>query len=282
MIVVELRHGLGNQFFQYAFGVWLAGRLAQELRLDISWYAQGKRRLGLLDYAVRARPLAPWTGWMLRQHCALPLPGGVLVDEAHWEDFDTISGGGNLFLRGFWQNCRWPQEVRAELLVELRPTKPLSAWARASLERLDGAPFIGLHIRRGDYLAARHRARYPLLGNAYYREALEALPSEVRGWPLLVFSDDPGWVGGHFDPGRDFEVVSENGGLSDIDEFEILRRAGAFVTAASTFSWWAAWLSGCAASRVVVPDEWNRESPGLTDSLLPAGWRRVPVRDEGA
>ena len=37
-VIVKLQGGLGNQMFQYAFGLSIATKYSKELYLDLTWY----------------------------------------------------------------------------------------------------------------------------------------------------------------------------------------------------------------------------------------------------
>ena len=54
-----------------------------------------------------------------------------------------------------------------------------------------------------------------------------------------------------------------------------MTRAACFITANSTFSWWAAWLAGDRAKLVITPKEWFKDPSLSADDLIPAHWERL-------
>lgn len=73
MIVIQMLGGLGNQFFQYAFGRCLAERHSTELRLDVGQFQYDRLRNYELDgYRIEAQiasheEICQVTGWPLNR-----------------------------------------------------------------------------------------------------------------------------------------------------------------------------------------------------------------------
>lgn len=290
MIISEIRHGLGNQLFQYAFASWVARETGHPLYLDTHWYRKNKKRsFQLNSYTISAHLLT--SREQLLAHCRLQMAnilgrsaflGLHLIDEGDWNE--NLLGSRcceQVFLRGFWQNTSWSETLRTQLLSEFTLKHPLSSVASQWAQRLEAEPAIGVHVRRGDYLAARHLDRYPQLTSAYYRNALAMLSAETTTWPLYVFTDDARWATTHLDLDRKFSLVSGEDSLSDVEEFELLRRAAAYVMAPSSFSWWAAWLSMAPNPEVIMPSPWDFKNPDATSALKLSDWKccSVPSQD---
>jgi hypothetical protein len=101
-----------------------------------------------------------------------------------------------------------------------------------------------VHIRRGDYVG---NGFYQELGAEYY----EPLPDNA-----LIFTDDPGYAAATY-PG--VEVVEPNADWTDL---LLMSSCSSHVIANSSFSWWAAFLSGNAT---VCPSRFFSDTSGMPD-----------------
>ena len=102
------------------------------------------------------------------------------------------------------------------------------------------------HIRRGDYL--NQSGNHPVLEESYYIKSTEEM-----GGKVFFFSDDPDWCKS--------EITKKIKGSEVIDvknpfvSLFIMSQFKRFVIGNSSFSWWAAWLSG-SYSTVIAPLNW--------------------------
>jgi hypothetical protein len=109
-----------------------------------------------------------------------------------------------------------------------------------------------IHIRRGDYVSLSHYHSLP--GTAWFENQLQS--------NSLIFTDDPEWCKQHF-PGVDLYKGDE------IASFNAMTRCESFTISASSYSWWAAYLSG--SQKVVYPTPWAQVSlkKWNTDLFIP-------------
>jgi hypothetical protein len=112
---------------------------------------------------------------------------------------------------------------------------------------------VSLHIRRGDYLTDQNMN---LLSIDYYHDAIEEMGMDKT---YVVFSDDINWCKSNlqFIPKKIF--MSQN---KDHLDLLTMARFKYHITANSTFSWWASYLSGCPAENIISPNlsRWHKSS----------------------
>lgn len=159
---------------------------------------------------------------------------------------------------------------------------------------VDFAGSVSLHVRRGDNTNpdTHPRGTWPLVTHDYYRTALDRLP----GMPVVVFSEDPGWVRdnwadlfagrqvhymtpGPVRPPDYFPAEYAASDPTDWIDLALISRCGAHVNANSTYSYWGALLEGGPtvypsnwvgfACRFAVPDEATICPPWWTMLLNP-------------
>lgn len=143
------------------------------------------------------------------------------------------------------------------------------------LKHLEGlaerkSPII-VHVRRGDYKA---ESTFGLPGVIYYRKSLEFLDNTLSNHPIWVFSDEVE------EARRILDWIPEDRVkyISDVDNsaaasLMAMRLGCGYVIANSTFSWWGAFLSRSENPLVVAPDPWftGQDEPPI---LIPSKWIR--------
>lgn len=121
---------------------------------------------------------------------------------------------------------------------------------------------VSIHVRRGDYLG--NKFYEDLSQTDYYENAMEQFPLGTR---FLVFcadrqtgSDDNSdmeWCKSRF-RGRQFSFYQ---GSNELDDFNTMAGCSGHITANSSFSWWAAFISG---NKTVYPSKWYTDGrPGI-------------------
>lgn len=250
-IEVALCGGLGNQMFQYAFGLHLARRLRAELVL----FHDGRNRsfalgmFGLGNQLPDPRPDATLE-WNEDYECGLE---EVMVAAL------SVDGPVTLRIQGWFQNEKFFLPVADEVRKRFEFRLPLPSYAKDRIA-------VAVHVRLGDYQRSAGHRPLPAL---YYDAALSEMRSKVDDPLFIVFSDDP-----HLCPERlrghpDVVILPQ---LNDFQAFGMMMSCDAFVIANSTFSWWAAWLSR--STRVICPDSFL---PGRKWTICPERWHQIPV-----
>jgi hypothetical protein len=64
-------------------------------------------------------------------------------------------------------------------------------------------------------------------------------------------------------------------GLTDLENFELMKRGHAYMVGNSTFSWWAAFLSDAKPENIFSPDPWFAITAEPVD-MSPVAWMRLP------
>jgi hypothetical protein len=117
---------------------------------------------------------------------------------------------------------------------------------------------VSIHVRRGDYV--NNPFYVNLCDTDYYERAMEEFPGEK----FLIFSDD-----------RDFAAKAFPGiqiyeGASELEDMNAIMGCKGHIIANSSFSWWAAFVSG---NKTVGPKSWY--SDGIERTKLPDSWIRL-------
>ena len=276
-VVVKIVGGLGNQMFCYAAGRRLARFSEADLVLDIDFFRSDVRyerqyrldRFALAPHQVRStlrvlpRPLdLRW--WRVKRKLAqLGLVRGVTPfiernPKHFYQELLLRPVEGTVLLDGYWQDERYFEDIRRDLVVELLPKVPADARNAALAEQLVRTDSVAIHCRRHHHRLADgsvHRASGRTgLEIRYYQRAVEQLMDTVRPAHLYLFGDEPRWLAENLPDSLPRTIVDWNAAPGgEVLDYWLMTRCRHFVISNSTLSWWGAWVGGGEGKRVIAP-----------------------------
>jgi len=287
MIIVNLKGGIGNQMFQYAFGRKLALKNDDVLKLETAGLARANdvgdiyRPFSLDAFAIEKNIATPEE---VRQ---IKYPYGIVSKAARWVNFkilknthtlfepEALNWTGDLFLDGYWQSPLYFDDIRETLLQEFQLLTPLSAPVLKYKSQMETVPSVSLHVRRGDYASNPQVHReFGVCEASYYQAAITRVVEVVKNPVFLIFSDDIAWVKEHLalPPSA---VFVEDPELSDVEELALMSMCKHNIIANSTFSWWGAWLNQNPDKIVIAPTPWFDSIP-YDKNLTSESWILLP------
>lgn len=273
-VSISLAGGLGNQLFQWAAAYSLSRRLnvalAVETRNIERFDSSLSRRKYELDYFSISRPRYHPRIIEKILHRAQTL--GISADHVFRESgfrfdrqIDRVQAGTRLV--GYFQSWRYfshyETEIR-EILSDGATPKPDSHVLR---QKLEGKSWIGVHVRRGDYL--NFPEIFSILDGSYYSRSLDFLGVSETD-EIVVFSEDIEDAKALVPQGTifaDSRTISHPG-----DVVTLLAKADHVVGANSSLSWWGAYLNDIEGAKKVFPSLWFGPKGWPTDDLIPATW----------
>jgi hypothetical protein len=298
MIYVQLRGGLGNQMFQYAYGRARALELGTDLALDTFSYTRQSgddtpRAYELHHYPIQAtlasfsdvaryytRPLIFWR----------KIKNRILPDSTYtFQTRECLVKDGS-WLQGYWQSEKYFSSIRPTLIKEFTLQIPLSSKANHWKEHIQNAIFKGtalsVHVRRGDYVTlASASSHHGALHLSYYSKAFETFYSTHtklspnKQVTVYLFGDDATWLQNDFLPlvsqyfGKTVHIISD-GKLTNVEELYLQTLCTHHIIANSSFSWWGAWLS-TQDGVTIAPQQWLKNPSINTKDICPESWMRV-------
>lgn len=275
MNVVRIWGGLGNQMFQYAFGLALARSTGDETRYDLSWFSRKPDRaygLGAFQCEIpefdgrKARRISR-ENWLTRLVGLKPKLKRVGEAPANIYDARLLQLRDS-FLEGYFQVARYYEPIRDELLGCFA-IRDIPAHIRSRGDELSSCDSVSLHVRRGDYLKLRNV--FQLCDAAYYECAARHVSERVQNPHYFVFSDDITWCRENLNlPAIEFvETAEPNRPELDMYLMSCCRHN---IIANSSFSWWGAWLNRHRDRIVVAPKRWF---VGRQTDIVPEIWEKL-------
>ena len=278
---VRISDGMGNQMFQYAFAYALKRKTGCKVLIDpLFWgtslrtYSLDQFNISLTDRLVSEKKdyllgAGPRNGRKFKDSYreSLIKKNYQLVNEKKIMNYDpdVMNQDKDSFFMGFWQTPKYFEEYKDDIKKEFQPKWQLSPKAKEYSKQIAEKTSVAMHVRRTDYVRENGNVALTL---DYYFRALEMLDKQIGNFNLFVFSDDKDYVKEQFNS-REYTLVS---GVSDLDEFELMRQCSHKIIANSTFSWWAAYL-GNDDSIVIAPtvDIW-------ADDFYPKEWNIIGAK----
>lgn len=251
-VCVNLFGGLGNQLFQYAAGKTVANRLGTHFYVNKesenahNTHGHNYAKELFTDAIEVDWPKGALADWFFKSQGLT-----VLSQSDGFAPWDPTSLQSPCLMNGYFQYYPAISNTLPSILSHLRSVGPQYPPQNATF----------LHVRRGDYV--NKSDFHYLQGPEYYLKAIH----HIQPTKLLVFSDDIEWC-------KQQEWLTRQPFVEFIEEQDEIKsfylmascQEGA-ILANSTFSWWAAMVSG--VNKVVYPSRWIAQE---VHSLFPSDW----------
>lgn len=272
MIGINSYGRLGNQLFQYAFGLELREKSGVNFYLFEMTKFYAHKYFQLDDFSYKKNKLT-----YLKHRFLLKKRPSITLNQ--WNapvEILKTSFPDNYRYFGYFQSEQYFEGIKKRIhqIYKIRKEYQVDPYELLKLDKQK--PYIAIHIRRRDYLNFGDHTlggKNLALPFIYYRRSMEALKN-INDYTVVFVSDDIDFVKKNFSVPN--AVYSTN--CSEIEDFQVIKNADVIICANSSFSWWAAYLN-TKATHVFAPEYWlgfkvKREYPcGIT----PPNWHKVSI-----
>jgi hypothetical protein len=269
MIAVERRGRLGNQLFQFAFGIAASHRLGTQFVMADD---QLRELFTLGPFGRPAERIA--RSLRYRAERAVRAYAVAKVDNTDYEAPSEVLDAlrDRALYAGFFQSETFFAECRETVREAFTPRPRHVRVFRERYGSLLQGDYLCCHVRRTDYLKWGDGMALPA---SYYTDALRSLDG-FEGKPVVFVGDDLDEVEAVFGdrPNVRFERNAE------IVDLLLMTHAAAVVSSNSSFSWWGSWL-GPEDRTVVAPRHWLgfRDGREFPPDVVPQRWRSLTVSE---
>ncbi|XP_043915631.1 galactoside alpha-(1,2)-fucosyltransferase 2-like [Protopterus annectens] len=148
--------------------------------------------------------------------------------------------------------CSWTffHNIRDEIRQEFRMHDHLNEEADRYLQKIKGdrknATFIGVHVRRGDYVHVMPNTWKGVIGDkAYFEKAMAYFRNKYQEPVFVVASNGMSWCKENIDASKGDVYFSGDGNeASPGNDFAILVHCNHTILSVGTFGFWVAYLAG--------------------------------------
>lgn len=173
-----------------------------------------------------------WTG------CYIYINGYYKID----------SNKRNICLKGFFQNPKYFNEYREQIMDELSVKEEVRN--KKLYDEIIKNESVCIHVRRGDYV----NTIFDVCTKDYYLKGVELLNKKYKNLKFYIFSNDIKWCKDNIK----VDNVTYVEGNSAIEDLKLMYSCKYFIISNSTYSWWAQYLSKRAKS-VIAPSKWSKD-----------------------
>lgn len=290
MIIVQLKGGLGNQMFQYAFSKNYALR-GHRVFFDLKAYSPPSRSNSSASFGMasifnaRLTELPEWgydyfhsqrVWWRLGRKVNLLRFRNIEESDLRFNK-DFLNQTGNIRFSGYFQNEKYFSDIESDIRKDFTFTGIPAQSIGGILDDIRQSESVSIHIRRGDYVT-KASGSHGVLPMKYYRDAVELIRKLTNNPRFFVFTDDKDWVKMEFHKIlKDYTLVDHASKFHASLDMYLMSRCKHNVTANSSFSWWGAWLNDNPRKVVVTTQRWCIDSvlDLQTSDIVPKSWLRI-------
>lgn len=266
MVAIKLKGGLGNMLFQIA----AIETIARDLKVD-TYYPNTVHNLRYLDEEKNINPdlknATEYLGMFRNFDWKVGINGNFhkrVQISFHYNDYHYAD---DVKYIGFFQSEKWFPD-REYILWLFRPSTKVTNEINnchddhKNFKIIEKEDSCFVHVRRGERTKQEIAKIHPITTEEYVRNAMEIIGKDKR---FIFFSDDIAWCKQVFrDPGYIFINYKDY-----IDLF-LMARCNNAIIAASSFSWWGAWLGS--NKNVVTPKIWVLDGRVDTKDINCKNW----------
>ena len=272
IIIVKLAGGLGNQLFQFFFGISIAKKKSAKVIFDVSFFKGAKDRKLIIEHILDndlKKILFKKRFLFLNIFTKFPY---YREKNKFFEKIESVKP--YQYFQGYWQNQKYFEDIfNPSKILKFKSIKPYyQKWYKLLKELNFNVCFI--HIRRGDYINNNKTKKYHgICSDKYYINAMDKQLSYKNDLVFYIFSDNVEITKNLFSSYKNIYFISNNFLNSELDEMYLMSLCKYGILSNSSFSWWSAYLNfNNVKKHIICPRYWylnkdliKKVNPALDD-----------------
>ena len=262
-LVIKTIGGLGNQIFQFCFGMIMSKLSSRVLVIDESSFLVYKKFRPLLNEILNDKYTNKFNknNYLIKLCTNLKIFVKIFQDKNFYnvfkKDIDYLieSKSNILVLDGYWQTFKLLDELKPEYFLDFFSKK-------LSKEFKKKETLVCMHIRRGDYYNdSKIRNVHGILSISYFEDAIKKFESKFNNeLSYHIYSDDLDFCKkiDFFKKKNVYFIENDN----ELENFSEMSNYNNYILSNSTFGLLAAYISarkkGCV--NIILPCEWVKNT----------------------
>lgn len=290
MISVRLKGGMGNQMFQYAFGLNLAQKLNTDLKLDLSALLDRSkgdfvyREYDLPIFQVESDFLISPTFLKAFYKIKSSRLSKILKNQIqknknyireshfHFQSELLAQPTDETLYEGWFQSAKYFQGIEHKLRQHFTFKNKVLPESQNLLQKIQDSNSICLNVRRTDFLKVNN---LNTTSKDYFLTSAKEMAARVENPHFFIFSDDIDWCKQNLNLSFPTQVIDHgHKGFKFSNYMQLMSECKHFIIPNSSFAWWAVWLNSNTDKIVIAPKNWFNDPEINTTDLVPAHWLR--------
>ena len=278
-LVIKTIGGLGNQIFQFCFGIIISKLSSRVLVIDETSFLVYNKFRPLLKEILNDKYTNKFNknNYLIKLCARLKIFAKVFQDKNFYNvlkkdiDYLTESKSLILVLDGYWQTFKLLDELKSEDFLDFF-SKKLSK----DLKKKETS--VCMHIRRGDYYNdTKIKNIHGILGTSYFEDAIKKFESKFNNdLSYYIYSDDIEFCKKiNYLKNKKNIYFIETG--SEVENFAEMSNYNNYILSNSTFGLFAAYISarkkGCV--NTILPCEWIKNTKTNQTGLISNYFRLI-------
>lgn len=248
MKYVVFQGGIGNQLFQYQLCLHFQNSGNKVKMINNATSHQGLEITKFFTASIEESHFMSRTFYLLAKLCRHGFRYKISSDA----DFDFSDS----IFYGYWNDNKFNTPLMQSLKFRDLQLSDKNAQILKSIKTTDS---VCIHVRRGDYLLPPHNKLFAgVCTEEYYEKAIAHVLQVYPNPHFFIFSDDQEWAKQNLLLDNS-TFIDWNTGSNSIFDMYLMSKCKANIIANSTFSYWAARLSG--NKYVYYPSKWFNDRP---------------------
>ncbi len=297
MIVVRLMGGLGNQMFQYAFGLYLANTNNTKLKLDLTLLEDRNSKNANVVYRDFELSCFKLSGQIASQkeiHQFNPLPTknifkkirnklyyfyhkNIIIQNKHDWNSSNLKIKNNTCIVGRWQSELYFKNIEDAIRKEFIFKNELNEYSKDIANQIQrNNKSISIHLRRIDYVNNKlYAEKIGALKINYYNKAIKKICELIERPRFFIFSDDIEFAKKNLPKNINAFFIKQKSNVKAEQDLHLISLCKNHIISNSTFSWWGAWLSNNLQKIVIAPKNWAKDVDYKPNKIIPNNWIKI-------
>jgi hypothetical protein len=285
-LFVRVHGGLGNQFFQYAYSLYLKEKYPGTNVYFDNFHFLGDierplsiSKFNLSTFVLRKSRFNKFVNFKFNKVYNLIFNYKYYVieglTEISYDSLPMVFPEKDMYFDGYWQKLFIVNQVEGLLKNDLVLKQVFSMRVRFIEEKIKSCSHsVSIHVRRTDFInSKKNQSIFAQCSVDYYCRAIDFISNIVdQDIVIFIFSDDFDWVKENMKLEFKYFLVEKN---YDFEDLYLMTLCKHNITANSTFSWWGAWLNPYKNKIVITPEKWF-ENDISSEQLIPLEWIKLP------